>query len=315
MTRQTGVVLLALVLLLAGTEPALAHEQAGQAQGFRTGFLHPLSGLDHVLAMIAVGLWGAQLGPPALWLLPVTFPLVMAFGGFLGLMGVPLPGVEIGIALSALLLGAMVGGRGAPPAPAAAALVGFFAVFHGHAHGTELPRRAERPGLQHRLRRRDRAAPRRRHRHRRRSPVAGGASRAARGRRCGGPGRRRVPVEGHGVTPGPVLAHLVTTGLGPVYDGISHVFMSPDDLVPILALSLLAGLNGPAAGRSALFALTGAWLAGGVLGFISAGAGAPCGEHDRLVPPAGQPDRRGSSPVTAPGGRHCRGGGPAARAG
>lgn len=70
--------------------------------------------------------------------------------------------------------------------------------------------------------------------------------------------------------PCPAGAHLVTTGLGPVYDGISHVFMSPDDLVPIIALSLLAGLNGSAAARSALFALTGAWLVGGILGFVSA---------------------------------------------
>src|SRR5688572_20377092 len=130
---------LAAVLVVAGAEPALAHEQAGQAQGFLTGFGHPLSGLDHVLAMIAVGLWGAQLGPPALWLLPVTFPMVMALGGLLGLLGVPVPGVEIGIALSALLLGAMVAGEVKPPLAAAAVLVGFFAVFHGHAHGTELP--------------------------------------------------------------------------------------------------------------------------------------------------------------------------------
>jgi urease accessory protein len=119
--------------------PAWAHEQAGQAAGFATGMLHPVSGLDHVLAMVAVGLWGAQLGAPAIWLLPVTFPLVMAFGGFLGLLGVPLPGVEIGIALSAILLGAMVATQARPPLWLAATAVGFFAIFHGHAHGTELP--------------------------------------------------------------------------------------------------------------------------------------------------------------------------------
>jgi urease accessory protein len=119
--------------------PAWAHEQAGQAAGFVTGLLHPVSGFDHVLAMVAVGLWGAQLGAPAIWLLPVTFPLVMAFGGFLGLVGVPLPGVEIGIALSAIVLGAMVATQSRPPVWVAAAAVGFFAVFHGHAHGTELP--------------------------------------------------------------------------------------------------------------------------------------------------------------------------------
>jgi urease accessory protein len=89
--------------------------------------------------MISVGLWGAQLGAPAIWLLPVTFPMVMAFGGFLGLLGVPLPGVEYGIALSAILLGLMVAGEARPALWVAAVLVGFFAIFHGHAHGAELP--------------------------------------------------------------------------------------------------------------------------------------------------------------------------------
>jgi len=126
--------LLALVAL-----PALAHVQEGQAAGFLTGLAHPVSGLDHVLAMIAVGLWGAQLGAPALWLLPVTFPLVMAFGGLLGLLGIPLPGVEVGIALSALALGLAVATSWRPPLAVAALLVAAFAVFHGHAHGTELP--------------------------------------------------------------------------------------------------------------------------------------------------------------------------------
>jgi len=119
--------------------PAWAHTGQGQAAGFLTGLRHPISGLDHVLAMVAVGLWGAQLGAPAIWLLPVTFPLVMAFGGFLGLLGVPLPGVEVGIAVSAILLGAMVAREARPPLWLAASVVAFFAVFHGHAHGTELP--------------------------------------------------------------------------------------------------------------------------------------------------------------------------------
>lgn len=130
-------VLAGLLMLLA--LPAWAHVQVGQAQGFLTGLRHPISGLDHVLAMIAVGLWGAQLGAPAIWLLPVTFPMVMAFGGFLGLLGIPLPGVEVGVALSAVLLGLMVAREARPPLWLAAAMVGFFAVFHGHAHGTELP--------------------------------------------------------------------------------------------------------------------------------------------------------------------------------
>jgi urease accessory protein len=118
---------------------AFAHVKDGEAGGFVTGFRHPLSGMDHVLAMVAVGLWGAQLGTPAVWLLPVAFPIVMAFGGMLGLMGVPLPGVEYGIALSAILLGAAVMFKVRPPLVVAAILVGFFAIFHGHAHGTELP--------------------------------------------------------------------------------------------------------------------------------------------------------------------------------
>jgi urease accessory protein len=122
--------------------PVFAHEQTGQAAGFLTGLRHPVSGLDHVLAMIAVGLWGAQLGAPAVWVLPVVFPMIMAFGGFLGLLGVPLPGTEVGIALSAMLLGIMVALEARPPLWVAASLVGVFGVFHGYAHGTELPRGA-----------------------------------------------------------------------------------------------------------------------------------------------------------------------------
>lgn len=127
------------VLMVLCAHPAFAHPQKGEAVGFLTGFRHPISGLDHVLAMVAVGLWGAQLGAPAIWLLPVAFPMVMAVGGMLGLMGVPIPGIEYGIALSAILLGAVVMFELRPPLGLAAALVGFFAIFHGHAHGTELP--------------------------------------------------------------------------------------------------------------------------------------------------------------------------------
>jgi len=115
-----------------------AHIASGQAGGFQSGLAHPVSGLDHVLAMVAVGLWGAQLGAPAVWVLPVAFPMMMAFGGTLGLMGMPLPGVEVGIALSAVVLGALVLGQIRLPLLAAIGVVAFFAVFHGHAHGTEL---------------------------------------------------------------------------------------------------------------------------------------------------------------------------------
>jgi urease accessory protein len=118
---------------------ALAHEGGGIVGGFGSGFLHPLLGWDHVAAMVAVGLWGAFLGNPAIWVLPVVFPLVMAFGGALGVLGVPIPAVETGIAASAVVLGLMVAVAARPPLWIAAVIVGVFAVFHGHAHGTELP--------------------------------------------------------------------------------------------------------------------------------------------------------------------------------
>lgn len=115
------------------------HDESGAAAGLFAGLLHPVSGLDHVLAMVAVGLWGAQLGAPAVWALPVAFPLVMALGGALGLAGVELPWVEPGIALSALVLGLLVLAAARPRPAVAAVVVGVFALFHGHAHGTELP--------------------------------------------------------------------------------------------------------------------------------------------------------------------------------
>jgi urease accessory protein len=126
-------------LLLAASGPALAHEGGLAAGGFGTGFLHPLLGLDHVAAMVAVGLWGAFLGAPAIWVLPVAFPLVMALGGALGVMGVPLPAVETGIAASAIVIGVAVALAFRPPIWIAAVIVAFFAIFHGHAHGTEMP--------------------------------------------------------------------------------------------------------------------------------------------------------------------------------
>ncbi len=128
------------LLVWAHVEPGRAD---GQLNGLLAGLLHPVSGVDHVLAMVAVGLWGAQLGAPAIWLLPLTFPLVMAFGGALGLMGMPLPGAEIGIALSACVLGLAIVTAWRPALWAAAGIVGFFAIFHGHAHGTELPAGAD----------------------------------------------------------------------------------------------------------------------------------------------------------------------------
>jgi urease accessory protein len=128
-----------LLVLVAITTPALAHSENGVAIDFWGGFTHPIFGPDHVIAMVAVGLWGAFLGQPAIWLLPVVFPLVMAFGGALGVAGMPLPGVETGIAISAIMLGGMVAFAAKPPLWVAAGLVGAFAIFHGHAHGAELP--------------------------------------------------------------------------------------------------------------------------------------------------------------------------------
>ncbi len=129
-----------LAALLVATLPLpLAAHEGGSAAGLLSGLNHPISGVDHVLAMVAVGIWGAQMGPPAIWVLPVTFPVVMAFGGMLGLLAVRIPGVEVGIGLSALLLGLMVAFERRPNLRGAAMLVGIFAIFHGHAHGAELP--------------------------------------------------------------------------------------------------------------------------------------------------------------------------------
>jgi len=125
--------------LLVFSGAVSAHEGGGIAGGFASGFMHPVLGWDHVVAMVAVGLWGAFLGNPAIWILPVVFPLVMAFGGALGVAGVPVPAVETGIALSAIVLGIMVAFAVRPPIWIAAVIVGIFAIFHGHAHGTELP--------------------------------------------------------------------------------------------------------------------------------------------------------------------------------
>jgi len=128
----------ALAVALAATA-AQAHVEEGAVGGLVSGFLHPLLGWDHVIAMVAVGLWGAFLGRPALWILPVIFPLVMALGGAAGIAGVPLPAVETGIALSGVVLGLMVALAVRAPLWVAGVIVGAFAVFHGHAHGTELP--------------------------------------------------------------------------------------------------------------------------------------------------------------------------------
>jgi len=118
---------------------ALAHPGHDAAPDVLHGFVHPLSGLDHILAMVAVGLFAVQLGGRALWLVPASFVAVMAAAGLAGMAGIEIPHVEAGIALSVLVLGAVIALRVNMPVAAAMGLVGFFAVFHGHAHGAEMP--------------------------------------------------------------------------------------------------------------------------------------------------------------------------------
>jgi len=142
MTRLAPLAVPALLLVLAG--PALAHTDHGAAAGggFVAGLTHPLFGWDHLIAMVAVGMWGAFLGRPAIWLLPIVFPMVMALAAAAGILGVPLPFVEIGIAASAVVLGLLILFGVRAELWVAALVVGAFAVFHGHAHGTELPQAA-----------------------------------------------------------------------------------------------------------------------------------------------------------------------------
>jgi urease accessory protein len=125
-------------LTLASVETASAHAGGGLAGGFMAGFAHPLGGVDHVLAMVAVGLWAAQRGGRAIWAIPVSFVTVMALGGGLGFAGLPLPMAERGIALSVLVVGVMVAASVRLPLTLGVALTGLLALFHGHAHGVEL---------------------------------------------------------------------------------------------------------------------------------------------------------------------------------
>ncbi len=132
----------AAVLFACLATPALAHTGEGMAGGFLSGLMHPIFGWDHVVAMVAVGLWGAVLGNPAIWILPITFPLVMAVGAALGIAGIPVPYIEAGIALSGVVLGLLVVFLVRAPIAVAALVVAVFAIFHGYAHGTELPEAA-----------------------------------------------------------------------------------------------------------------------------------------------------------------------------
>lgn len=128
--------------LLIATTSAQAHTGVGDANGFIHGFTHPINGIDHVLAMVAVGLFAAHLGGRALWLVPLSFVSMMVLGGAFGMAGVSLPFVEIGIGVSVVVLGIAVAFGLHIPTAAAMTLVGFFAIFHGHAHGAEMPETA-----------------------------------------------------------------------------------------------------------------------------------------------------------------------------
>ena len=307
--------LAAVAMLFLCTHSAQAHIVSSEGGGFAAGFKHPWSGWDHILAMVAVGIWGAQLGKPAIWLLPVTFPLVMSVGGFLGLMGLSasfhvgslqLNADEVGIAFSMLALGSMVLSEAKPPLWVAAVLVGIFGLCHGFAHGKELP-----PGENgllysigfviatgtlhgvgifigtiHRWKA-GRSRPARGGGHHCSRwclfPLGRFASRSRGSNPQPKPRKLRrqlslifITMVKFGKTfrrcllPGVLLllgtsrahAHLVTTGLGPVYDGITHFALSPDDILPALALALFAGLRGPPPGRRAMFAATRCLVAG-----------------------------------------------------
>lgn len=130
------------LLLAAGLVlPSLAHAHvgAGDTHGFVHGFAHPLGGLDHLCAMIAVGLWAAQMGGRAIWAVPLTFVSVMVLGGMLGMAQLQVPFIEQGIVASVLVLGVLIAAAVRLPLVASVGIVGLFAVFHGFAHGAEMP--------------------------------------------------------------------------------------------------------------------------------------------------------------------------------
>jgi urease accessory protein len=141
-TRKTSAALAAVMMALTSATPVLAHTGLEHATSFSSGFLHPLTGPDHVLAMVAVGLWAGVNGGRAVWAWPVAFVSLMLVGGALGMMGVTLPMVEPGILASVIVLGLLVLTAARVPVVVGALLVGAFAVLHGYAHGAELPTEA-----------------------------------------------------------------------------------------------------------------------------------------------------------------------------
>ncbi len=130
---------LAFALLACCAAAAHAHTDDATSGGFLSGYIHPLTGLDHLLAMVAVGIWGASLGRPLVWALPITFPLLMVVGGVLGIAGIPVPHVELGIALSVIVLGLAILAAWRAAVPVAVVIIAVFGVLHGYAHGVELP--------------------------------------------------------------------------------------------------------------------------------------------------------------------------------
>jgi len=144
--RFSAATALPLVFGSAAVTPAYAHTGTGLAGGFESGFSHPFTGVDHLLAMVSVGIWGAFLGRPLVYALPVIFPLIMVGGAILGMFSLPMPPVELGIAASVLVLGLCVCLAIQAPACLACAIVAIFAVFHGYAHGVELPSAADPVG-------------------------------------------------------------------------------------------------------------------------------------------------------------------------
>jgi len=128
-----------IVLLVFAPAVALAHTGHNDASGLAQGFVHPISGIDHVLAMVAVGLLAAQYGGRALWLVPLSFVVAMAIAGVIGMAGIVIPVAEVGISVSVVVLGLAIAFQLRPPTFVAMAVVGFVALFHGYAHGAELP--------------------------------------------------------------------------------------------------------------------------------------------------------------------------------
>jgi urease accessory protein len=138
-----GAVLATFVFAVVAAAPAGAHLTNAIGGGWGEGFAHPFSGIDHLVAMVAVGLWATQLERPAIWLLPAVFPLFMALGAGFSIAGVAIPGAEDGMAVSVAVLGVLLAVAARPRLALAAAIAALFGFFHGYAHGAEMPETAQ----------------------------------------------------------------------------------------------------------------------------------------------------------------------------